>query len=168
MSSVLFQIRKQQKEHAELIEEYRVKHQQNNMTPIMPGMHPIPGPAGMVPTAPQMVQPPMNPMMQMPLHPSQTNAPPRMPNPPPGWHPGAPMPMGGPGMPPIIPPQVPVGNPGQPHQMPMGNIPQHPQMPVEPQAPPPPPGGVKPMQAGGVKFDDNNPFSEGMQDRRGG
>ncbi|XP_050925963.1 histone-lysine N-methyltransferase 2C isoform X2 [Lates calcarifer] len=161
----LEQIRKQQKEHAELIEEYRVKHQQNNMTPIMPGIHPMPGPAGMVPSGPPMVQPPINPMMQMPLHPSQTNAPPRMPNPPPGWHPGAPMPMGGPGMPPIMPPQVPVGNPGQPHQMPMGNIPPHSQMPVEPQAPPVPPGSVKPMQPGGVKFDDNNPFSEGFQER---
>ncbi|XP_049888933.1 histone-lysine N-methyltransferase 2C isoform X5 [Epinephelus moara] len=161
----LEQIRKQQKEHAELIEEYRVKQQQNNMTPIMPGMHPMPGPAGMVPAGPPIVQPPMNPMMQMPLHPGQPNAPPCIPNPPPGWHPGAPMPMPGPGMPPIMPPQVPVGNPGQPHQMPMGNIPQHPQMPVDPQAPPAPPGGVKPMQAGGVKFDDNNPFSEGFQER---
>lgn len=103
--------------------------------------------------------------MQMPLHPGQPNAPPCLPNPPPGWHPGAPMPMSGPGMPPIMPPQVPGGNPGQPHQMPMGNIPQHPQMPVDPQAPPAPPGGVKPMQAGGVKFDDNNPFSEGFQER---
>ncbi|XP_035527322.1 histone-lysine N-methyltransferase 2C isoform X4 [Morone saxatilis] len=169
----LEQIRKQQKEHAELIEEYRVKQQQNNMTPIMPGMHPMPGPAGMVPSGPPMVpsgppmvQPPMNPMMQMPLHPGQPNAPPCMPNPPPGWHPGAPMPMSGPpGMPPIMPPQVPVVKPGQSHQMPMGNISQHSQMPVDPQAPPAPPGGVKPMQAGGVKFDDNNPFSEGFQER---
>ncbi|KAM7400603.1 hypothetical protein PAMA_005007 [Pampus argenteus] len=161
----LEQIRKQQKEHAELIEEYRVKQQQNNMTPIMPGIHPMPGPAGIVPSGPPMVQPPMNPMMQMPLHPGQPNAPPRIPNPPPGWHPGAPMPMGGPGIPPIMPPQVPVVNPGPPHQMPMGNIPQHSQMPVEPQAPPAPPGGVKPMQGGGVKFDDNNPFSEGFQER---
>lgn len=135
------------------------------MTPIMPGMHPMPGPAGMIPSAPPMVQPPMNPIMQMPLHPGPTNVPPRMPNPPPGWHPGAPMPMGGPGMPVVMPPQVPVGNPGQPHQMQMGNIPQHPQMPVEPQVPPVPPGGVKPIQAGGLKFDDNNPFSEGFQER---
>ncbi|KAF7661140.1 hypothetical protein LDENG_00268400, partial [Lucifuga dentata] len=161
----LEQIRKQQKEHAELIEEYRVKQQQNNMTPIMPGMHPMPGPTGMVPSGPPMVQPPMNPMMQMQLHPSQPNAPPRMPNPPPGWHPGGPVPMGGPGMPPIMLPQVPVGNPGQPHPMPVGNLPQHSQMPVEPQPSLAPPGGVKPMQASGVKFDDNNPFSEGFQER---
>uniref|UniRef100_UPI003AAECAA4 histone-lysine N-methyltransferase 2C isoform X1 n=1 Tax=Centroberyx gerrardi TaxID=166262 RepID=UPI003AAECAA4 len=157
----LEQIRKQQKEHAELIEEYRVKQQQNNMPPIMPPMPPMPGPAGMVPSGPPVVQPPMNPMMQMQLHPGQPNAPPRMPSAPPGWHSGAPMPMGGPGMPPVMPPQVPMGNPGQPHQMPMGNLPQHPQMPVEPQPPLAPPGGVKPVQ----KFDDNNPFSEGFQER---
>ncbi|XP_041659164.1 histone-lysine N-methyltransferase 2C isoform X2 [Cheilinus undulatus] len=186
----LEQIRKQQKEHAELIEEYRVKQQQNNITPMMPGMHPMTGPAGMVPTGPPMGpggppmgpggppmgpggppvgpsgppmgQPPMNPMMQMPLHPGQPNAPQCLPNPPPGWHPGAPMPMGGPGLPPIMPPQVPIANPGQ---MQMGNIPQHPPMPVDPQAPAAPSGGVKPMQGGGVKFDDNNPFSEGFQER---
>ncbi|XP_061588310.1 histone-lysine N-methyltransferase 2C isoform X1 [Cololabis saira] len=158
----LEQIRKQQKEHAELIEEYRVKQQQNNMTPLMPAMHPVPGPAGMVPGGPAVVQPPMNPMMQMPLHPSQPNAPPRMPNPQPGWHPGASVPMGGPGMPPLMPSQVPVGNPAQPLQIPIGNVPQHSQMPVEPQAPP---GAVKTIQAGGMKFDDNNPFSEGFQER---
>ncbi|KAM8849356.1 histone-lysine N-methyltransferase 2C isoform 1-T1 [Spinachia spinachia] len=163
----LEQIRKQQKEHAELIEEYRVKQQQNNMTPVMPGMHPMPGPAGMVPSGPPIVQPPLNPIMQMPLHPGPPNPPPCIPNPPPNWHPGAPMPMpmAAPGMPPIMLPQVPVGNPGQPHQMPIGNIPQHSQMPVDPQAPPAPPGGVKPIQGGGVKFDDNNPFSEGFQER---
>ncbi|XP_063317744.1 histone-lysine N-methyltransferase 2C-like isoform X3 [Pelmatolapia mariae] len=161
----LEQIRKQQKEHAELIEEYRVKQQQNNMTPMMPAMHPLPGPTGMVPSGPPMVQPPINPMMQMPLHPSQPNVPPRMPNAPPGWHPGTSMPMGGPGMPHIMPPQVPMGNSAQPLQMPMGNVPQHSQMPLEPQAPPAPPGAIKPMQAGGVKFDDNNPFSEGFQER---
>ncbi|XP_060900714.1 histone-lysine N-methyltransferase 2C isoform X1 [Labrus mixtus] len=217
----LEQIRKQQKEHAELIEEYRVKQQQNNMTPILPGMHPMAGPAGMVPSGPPMApsgpsmgpsgppmgptgppmvpsgppmgpngppmvssgppmvssgppmvssgppmgQPPMNPMMQMPLHPGQPNAPQCLPNPPPGWHPGAPMPMAGQGLPPIMPPRVPVANPGQPHQMTMGNIPQHPQMPVDPQAQAAPSGGGKPMQGGGMNFDDNNPFSEGFQER---
>ncbi|KAM4728821.1 histone-lysine N-methyltransferase 2C isoform 1-T1 [Anableps anableps] len=161
----LEQIRKQQKEHAELIEEYRVKQQQNNMTPIMPAIHPATGNHGMVPGGPPMVQPPINPMMQMPLHPGQPNAPPRMPNPPPGWHPGASMPMGGPGMPPMMPPQVAAAGSAQPLQIPVGNISQHSQMPVEPQAPSAPPGAVKPMQAGGVKFDDNNPFSEGFQER---
>ncbi|KAM8839649.1 histone-lysine N-methyltransferase 2C isoform 3-T3 [Synchiropus picturatus] len=161
----LEQIRKQQKEHAELIEEYRVKQQQNNLTPIMPGMHPVPGPAAIVPGGPPLVQPQMNPMMQMPLHPGQPNPPPRGPNMPPGWHHGAPMQMLGQGMPGIIPPQVPVGNPVPPHPLPMGNMPQHPQIPVEAQVPAVPPGGAKPMSAGGVKFDDNNPFSEGFQER---
>lgn len=159
--NTFFQIRKQQKEHAELIEEYRVKQQQN-MTPIMSGM---PGPTSMVPSGPPIVPPPMNSMMQLPLHSGQPNASSCMPNPPPGWHPGAPMPMSGPGMPPIIPSQVSVGNQGQPLQMPMGNIPSHSQMPLDPQGPPAPPGGIKSMQAGGVKFDDNNPFSEGFQER---
>nr|XP_057922363.1 histone-lysine N-methyltransferase 2C isoform X2 [Doryrhamphus excisus] len=162
----LEQIRKQQKEHAELIEEYRMKQQQNNMTPLMPGMHPMPGPTGMVPSGPPVVQPQLNPMIQMQPHPGPPNAPPRMPNPPPpGWHPAAPMPMGGPGMPPIMPPQAHVGNQVQPHQMPMGNVLQHSQMPVDAQVPPVAQGSVKPMQAGGVKFDDNNPFSEGFQER---
>lgn len=64
-----------------------------------------------------------------------------------------------------MPPQVAVGNPGQAHQMPMGNMPPHPQMPVDPQAPQAPPVAMKHMQAGPVKFDDNNPFSEGFQER---
>ncbi|XP_035994099.1 histone-lysine N-methyltransferase 2C isoform X7 [Fundulus heteroclitus] len=161
----LEQIRKQQKEHAELIEEYRVKQQQNNMTPIMPAIHPAAGNHAMVPGGPPMVQAPMNPMLQMPLHPGQPNAPPRMPNPPPGWHPAASMPMGGPVMPPMMPPQAPAAGSAPPLQMPVGSIPQHSQMPVEPQAAAAPPGPVKPMQAGGVKFDDNNPFSEGFQER---
>ncbi|XP_007559463.1 histone-lysine N-methyltransferase 2C isoform X1 [Poecilia formosa] len=161
----LEQIRKQQKEHAELIEEYRVKQQQNNMTPIMPAIHSAAGNHGMVPGGPPMVQPPMNPMIQMPLHPGQPNAAPRMPNPPPGWHSGAAMPLGGPGMPPMMPPQVAAPGSAQPLQMPVGSISQHSQMPVEPQGTPAPPGAVKPMQAGGVKFDDNNPFSEGFQER---
>ncbi|KAM6948736.1 histone-lysine N-methyltransferase 2C [Aplochiton taeniatus] len=166
----LEQIRKRQKEHAELIEEYRVK-QQSNMPPAgMPGMPPVPviasmqGPAGMGPGGPPMGQPPMNAMMQMPLHLGQPNAPPRMPNAP-GWHSGAPMPMVGPvGRPPMMPPQVAMGNSGQPPLMPMGNVPQPMRpMAVEPQPQQPPAGGVK--AAGDVKFDDNNPFSEGFQER---
>ncbi|XP_019734515.1 histone-lysine N-methyltransferase 2C isoform X5 [Hippocampus comes] len=161
----LEQIRKQQKEHAELIEEYRVKQQQNNLTPLMPGMHSVPGPAGLVPGGPPMVPPQVNPVMQMPIHSGPPNTPPRLPNPPPGWHPGTPGPIGGPGMPPMLPPRLHGGNPVQPHQMPMGNMLQHSQMPVESQLATAPQGGVKPIQAGGVKFDDNNPFSEGFQER---
>ncbi|XP_019900094.2 histone-lysine N-methyltransferase 2C isoform X3 [Esox lucius] len=174
----LEQIRKQQKEHAELIEEYRVKQQQQGGSCSMPptgmpgmpaaaqGMPPIQGgPAGMVPSGPTMnPQPPLNPMMpQGPLHPGQPNAPPqRMPIPnQSGWHPGAPMPMGSPNMPPLMPPQVAMGNPGQPPQMPQ-QMPQ--QMPIENQAQPQP-GGVQPPPASGLQFDDNNPFSEGFQER---
>ncbi|XP_077470695.1 histone-lysine N-methyltransferase 2C isoform X2 [Stigmatopora argus] len=159
----LEQIRKQQKEHAELIEEYRVKQQQNNLTPLMPAVHSMPGPAGLVPGGPPMGQPQVNPVIQMPLHSGPSNAAPRMPNPTPGWHPGPR--MGGPGMPPIMPPQGHAGNPLQPHQMPMGNMLQHSQMAPEPQLAAAPHGAVKPIQAGGVKFDDNNPFSEGFQER---
>ncbi|KAJ8012094.1 hypothetical protein DPEC_G00065110 [Dallia pectoralis] len=186
----LEQIRKQQKEHAELIEEYQMKQQQAascsmpptgmpGMPAAVPAMPPIQGgPAGMVPSGPPMnQQTPVNPMMQQgPVHAGQPNAPPqRMPIPnQTNWHPGAPMPMSSPNMPPLMPPQVAMGNPGQPPQMPTGsNLPQQPpqmppqmpqQMPIEGQ-PQPQPGGVKPSQASGLKFDDNNPFSEGFQER---
>uniref|UniRef100_A0AAV2JQ26 [Histone H3]-lysine(4) N-trimethyltransferase n=1 Tax=Knipowitschia caucasica TaxID=637954 RepID=A0AAV2JQ26_KNICA len=161
----LEQIRKQQKEHAELIEEYRVKQQQNNMPPLMAGMHPVPGPRGMVPGGPPIGQPVMNPMMQMPTHPGQPNLPSRMPKPPLGWSPGAPIPMGAPGMTPLMPPQVPVGTSAPPHQMPMGPMPQHAQIPMDPQAAPGS-AALKSMQPSSeVKFDDNNPFSEGFQER---
>ncbi|XP_057712545.1 histone-lysine N-methyltransferase 2C isoform X1 [Corythoichthys intestinalis] len=159
----LEQIRKQQKEHAELIEEYRVKQQQNNLAPLMPAVHSMPGPAALIPGGPPMGQPQVNPVIQMPLHSGPSNAAPRMPNPPPGWHPGTR--MGGPGMPPIMPQQIHTGNPVQPNQMSMGNMLQHSQMAAEPQLAAAPQGAVKPIQAGGVKFDDNNPFSEGFQER---
>uniref|UniRef100_A0A4W5NYJ7 Uncharacterized protein n=1 Tax=Hucho hucho TaxID=62062 RepID=A0A4W5NYJ7_9TELE len=213
----LEQIRKQQKEHADLIEEYGVKQQQGGsgmpptvMPAAVPGMPPIQGgPAGIVPSGPPMNHPSMNPMVQqVPIHPGQPNAPPKrmpMPNAPAGWHHGAPMPLGGPNMS----PQFPMGNPAQQPQLPMGNLPQqHPQMPQQmppqmpqqmppqmpqqmppqmpqqmppqmpqqmpPQMPQqmpmenqpqPQPGVVKPPQASGLKFDDNNPFSEGFQER---
>ncbi|XP_076146903.1 histone-lysine N-methyltransferase 2C [Alosa pseudoharengus] len=189
----LEQIRKQQKEHAELIEEYRVKQQQHNLqhpmmppmpvmppqTPgMMPGQGPGPGP---------MNQPMMGPMMGMQPHPGQPNPPQRMPIMPnmpnmPGWHPGPGGPMGvggGPRLPALMPPQMPPANPAQ--QVP----------PQQPPAPPMVPGAAKPTPiaaagmaasggsagaggaaaaaAGGpsphVKFDDNNPFSEGFQER---
>ncbi|XP_070989710.1 histone-lysine N-methyltransferase 2C-like isoform X2 [Oncorhynchus clarkii lewisi] len=142
----LEQIRKQQKEHADLIEEYGVKQQQGGsampptvMPAAVPGMPPIQGgPAGIVPSGPPMNHPSMNHMVQqVPIHPGQPNAPPKrmpVPNAPAGWHPGAPMPMGGPNMP----PQVPMGNPAQQPQLPMGNVPQQPpQMPqqIPPQMP---------------------------------
>ncbi|XP_046702337.1 histone-lysine N-methyltransferase 2C isoform X2 [Silurus meridionalis] len=151
----LEQIRKQQKEHTELIEEYRVKQQQRTMqSSLMNPMQPLPGmsgqPPGMVPGGVHMGQPMMGPMQS---HPGQPN-PNRMPNMP-GWHPGGPGPIGGPRMPPHMPPQMPPANPVQPPQA---------------QVPPGQPGGVGVSHGVGgatphVKFDDNNPFSEGFQER---
>ncbi|XP_058251274.1 histone-lysine N-methyltransferase 2C isoform X1 [Hemibagrus wyckioides] len=157
----LEQIRKQQKEHAELIEEYRVKQQQQRsmqssmMTPMqaMPGMPAQP--PGMMPGGLHMGQPMMGPMQS---HPGQPN-PNRITNMP-GWHPGGPGPIGGSRIPSHIPPQMPPANPGQPPQ-----AQQPPAM-----VPPGQPGGVPVGHGVGgatphVKFDDNNPFSEGFQER---
>ncbi|KAL0966145.1 hypothetical protein UPYG_G00291500 [Umbra pygmaea] len=169
----LEQIRKQQKEHAELIEEYRVKQQQQGGGSMPPASIPGMPSAAMAPSGPPMSQQqPINPMIQqVPLHPGQPNAPPqRMPIPnQPSWHPVPPMPMGSPNMPPLMPPQVPMGIPAQPPQMPMSSLPQQPpqmpqQMPMENQAQPQLSGAKQP-QGSGLKFDDNNPFSEGFQER---
>ncbi|XP_036376198.1 histone-lysine N-methyltransferase 2C [Megalops cyprinoides] len=146
----LEQIRKQQKEHAELIEEYRVKQQQQCalQPPMMPGMQPQ---AAMMPGAPPM----MAHMMPMQHHMGQPN-PVRMPGTA-GWQPGGPAPMSGPRMPGHLPPQMPL---------------QHPMAGAKPPA-----GSGGGSSVGGnsnsngnggaphVKFDDNNPFSEGFQER---
>ncbi|XP_036790810.1 histone-lysine N-methyltransferase 2C isoform X3 [Oncorhynchus mykiss] len=178
----LEQIRKQQKDHAELIEEYRVKQQQQRpclqapMMPPMPGMHTQAAP--MMPGAPPMGQPMMGPMMPMQPHPSQHN-PACIPNMP-GWHPGGAQGlMGGPGprIPAHMPPQMPLASPAQlpPPQLP-------PQAQLPPQPPPSMVPGTKATPTGNgagaqganggsggnslaVKFDDNNPFSEGFQER---
>ncbi|KAI1891323.1 hypothetical protein AGOR_G00142620 [Albula goreensis] len=172
----LEQIRKQQKEHAELIEEYRVKQQQCGIQPsVMPGVRPpgamIPGapPQGgaMMPGAPPIGQPMMGHMMQMQPHQMGQPAPPHMPGAP-GWQPGAPGPMGGPRMPPHLPQQMPLVNPAaQPVQPTLPG-----QMPMPGNKPPPPPPAVSAGNGNGngggtphVKFDDNNPFSEGFQER---
>ncbi|XP_035386586.1 histone-lysine N-methyltransferase 2C isoform X4 [Electrophorus electricus] len=169
----LEQIRKQQKEHAELIEEYRVKQQQQQQQqqqrglqpPMMNPLQAMPGMQGQAPAmmsgGPHMGQPMMSPMQPHPAPPNPS----RMPNMP-GWHPSGPGPMGGPRLPSHMPTQMPPSNPGQ-----------------LPQAQPPPAmvPGVPPGQHGGVpgghgvgggggaaphvKFDDNNPFSEGFQER---
>ncbi|XP_052398392.1 histone-lysine N-methyltransferase 2C isoform X7 [Carassius gibelio] len=165
----LEQIRKQQKEHAELIEEYRVKQQQQQqclqpgvMGPMkaMPGIQ-AQGP-GMMPVGPPMGQPMMGSMlpMQQPHFGKPTN----MPNVP-GWHSGATGPMGGPRMPPQLLPQMPLPNPTQPLQA-------QPPSPMVPGGKPGQPGTGAGGNSGGssssaphVKFDDNNPFSEGFQER---
>ncbi|XP_045077482.1 histone-lysine N-methyltransferase 2C [Coregonus clupeaformis] len=184
----LEQIRKQQKDHAELIEEYRVKQQQQQQqpslqAPMMPGMPPMTGmlaqAAPMMLRGPPLGQPMMGPMMTMQTHPGQPNLA-CMPNMP-GWHPGgAPGPMGDPG--PKIPAQMP---PASPAQLPQPQLPPQVQLPPQPQPPPSMVPGVKATPAGkgagaqgasggngggggnslAVKFDDNNPFSEGFQER---
>ncbi|KAL4630959.1 histone-lysine N-methyltransferase 2C [Arapaima gigas] len=134
----LEQIRKQQKEHAELIEEYRVKQHQLQCGMQPPMVSGLQSQTVMLPGSPAMSQPVMNPMMQMQHHPNQPNAP-RMSGIS-GWHPNAPRPMG----PGHIAPQMPPANTVQPVQ------------------------AVKTSNSGGaphVKFDDNNPFSEGFQER---
>ncbi|XP_049337977.1 histone-lysine N-methyltransferase 2C isoform X4 [Astyanax mexicanus] len=139
----LEQIRKQQKEHAELIEEYRVKQQQGGgiQPQMMPGMVPMQqGHPGMVMAGP-MNQPLMGPAMPMQLHPGQANAPPNMP----GWHPGASGSVG-PQMPGVMPPQM---MQAQPPQQTLARPGQR------------QPSGESPH----VNFDDTNPFSEGFQER---
>lgn len=129
--------------------------QSSMMNPMqaMPGM---PGqPPGMMPGGLHMGQPMMGPMQS---HPGQPN-PTRMPNMP-GWHPGGPGPIGGSRIPSHMPPQMPPANPGQPPQ-----AQQPPAM-----VPPGQPGSVPVGHGVGsttphVKFDDNNPFSEGFQER---
>ncbi|XP_056329618.1 histone-lysine N-methyltransferase 2C isoform X7 [Danio aesculapii] len=139
----LEQIRKQQKEHAELIEEYRVKQQQQGaiQPPIMPGMQP---PGGMMQVGPPINQSIMGPMMPIRLHSSQPDVT-KMPNTA-GWHPGTPVPTGGPRMPGVMPAQVVQAQSLQPAAA----------MPTQGQA-----GGESPH----VNFDDTNPFSEGFQER---
>ncbi|XP_036452981.1 histone-lysine N-methyltransferase 2C isoform X2 [Colossoma macropomum] len=136
----LEQIRKQQKEHAELIEEYRVKQQQGGMQPqMMPGMLPMQGHPGMVPSGP-VSQALMGPAMPMQVHPGQANAPSM-----PAWHPGASGHVG-PQMPGVMPPQMMQGQP-----------------------PPPALARAGQAQSSGesphVNFDDTNPFSESFQER---
>ncbi|XP_051538392.1 histone-lysine N-methyltransferase 2C-like isoform X2 [Myxocyprinus asiaticus] len=164
----LEQIRKQQKEHAELIEEYRVKQlqQQQCLQPgVMGPMQDMPGMQGQAPGmmsgGPPMSQPVMGPIMPMQQpHFGQPKLPcmPKIP----GWHPGASGPMG-PRMPPHMTPQMPIPNPAQPLQA---------QPPMVPGGKPGQPGTVAGGNGTGaisgaphVKFDDNNPFSEGFQER---
>uniref|UniRef100_A0A2K6EMQ7 Histone-lysine N-methyltransferase 2C n=1 Tax=Propithecus coquereli TaxID=379532 RepID=A0A2K6EMQ7_PROCO len=156
----LEQIRKQQKEHAELMEDYRIKQQQQQqqqqcaMAPpaVMPGVQPQPP---LVPgtTPPTMSQPsfPVVPPQLQHQHQQHTavlpshSSPARMPSLP-GWQPSsAHLPLNPPRIqPPIA--QLPIKTctpaPGA-----MSN--------ANPQSGPPP----------RVEFDDNNPFSESFQER---
>lgn len=138
----LEQIRKQQKDHAELIEDYQTKHQQR----------PLQTPSG----------PPLMPPMATALMPQQVapmQPPPRVPSVGPGaslaW-----TPAGG------------VAPGAMPQRMPAHMPPQMaPALTPTPQPPAQGPGfisgpnGAADAPAPQVKFDDNNPFSEGFQER---
>lgn len=147
----MFQIRKQQKEHAELIEDYRIKQQQCALAPptVMPGVQP---PPALVPgAAPPAMGQPGFPVVPQQLQPhtaviSGHSSPARMP-----------------GLPRWQPPGAPAHLPLNPRIQPPGA-----QLPMKPCTPAPgtvpsanPQGGAPPR----VEFDDNNPFSEGFQER---
>ncbi|XP_042715177.2 histone-lysine N-methyltransferase 2C isoform X7 [Chrysemys picta bellii] len=152
----LEQIRKQQKEHAELIEEYRIKQQQQcGITPhsIMPGVQAQPPmvPGGTPPAMNQQNFPMVAQQLQHQQHtvviPGQSN-PARMPNLP-GWQPAT-----------APPNHLPLNAPRM--QPPMT------QLPMNPGTPTPVPGSNANAQSGPpprVEFDDNNPFSESFQER---
>ncbi|TSL47723.1 Histone-lysine N-methyltransferase 2C [Bagarius yarrelli] len=136
----LEQIRKQQKEHAELIEEYRVKQQQGALQPqMLPGMLPMQSHPVIMPTGP-VNQPVMGPAKPMQVHPNQANKP-NMP----GWHPVVPGPVGS--------------------QMPGAVPPQMMQSPAPQQTLNRPNQGQVTGESPHVNFDDTNPFSEGFQER---
>ncbi|XP_041102786.1 histone-lysine N-methyltransferase 2C-like isoform X5 [Polyodon spathula] len=153
----LEQIRKQQKEHAELIEEYRIKQQQQgtgapaliqgvqSQAPMVPGGPPPVMTQQNFPILAQQMEQHLGPVPGHPI-------PPLMPGVP-GWHPGAPVPMAGLRMQSQLPSHVPV-NPAQ-ALLPRENTPQA-------------VAAAETSTAGNgahVKFDDNNPFSEGFQER---
>lgn len=129
---------------------------QSSMINPMQGMPGMPGqPPGMMPGPLHIGQPMMGPMQSHPGQPTP-NCMPNMP----GWHPGGPRPTGGARIPSHMPPQVPPANSGQPPQT----------QPPHAMVPPGQPGGVPVGHGVGgtaphVKFDDNNPFSEGFQER---
>nr|XP_029131590.1 LOW QUALITY PROTEIN: histone-lysine N-methyltransferase 2C-like [Labrus bergylta] len=160
----LEQIRKQQKDHTELIEDYRTKQQHRALTqPAGPPTMPAGGPP-----VPQTLLPqPMVSIQPQPGGPTPT----RLPNVPPGWTPGS-------GASGVMAQRMP---PHLPRQMPP-NLPITPQAPTHTPTPPMvpglraptagftagpqgPPGAAGDGASRQVKFDDNNPFSEGFQER---
>ncbi|XP_041823896.1 histone-lysine N-methyltransferase 2C-like isoform X4 [Melanotaenia boesemani] len=165
----LEQIRKQQKDHTELIEDYRSKQQRVMQLPNPPI---ITAPA---PTTPQNPHPqPLVPLQPPPAGPTPAH----VPNVPAGW-------ISGPRAPGLMGQRMP------PHLQPpmLPSLPNNPQGPPHTQTPPTmvpaltaptagftsgpqgPAGGPKGATGNGVtpapqvKFDDNNPFSEGFQER---
>ncbi|KAF6086114.1 lysine methyltransferase 2C [Phyllostomus discolor] len=147
----LEQIRKQQKEHAELMEDYRMKQQQCAMAPpaVLPGVQP---PLPLVPAAaPPVLGQPGFPLVAQPL-PHTTVAP------------GHASPVRMPSLPGWQPPSAPAHLSLNPPRI----QPPVPQLPMKPCTPAPgtvssanPQSGPPPR----VEFDDNNPFSESFQER---
>ncbi|XP_060638587.2 histone-lysine N-methyltransferase 2C isoform X4 [Anolis sagrei] len=151
----LEQIRKQQKEHTELIEEYRIKQQQCGMGPhaMMPG---LPSQPPMVPGA----SPPSMGQQNFPVVPQQLQhqqhavvvpgqpTPPRMPGLP-GWQPPSAAQMHIPHNAPRMPPPM--------TPLPVNSVP--------PASVPAPTSSVQSGPPPRVEFDDNNPFSESFQER---
>ncbi|CAB1432000.1 unnamed protein product [Pleuronectes platessa] len=162
----LEQIRKQQKDHTELIDEYRTKQQGALQPPAAPPMMPT----GAPPIPQTLHSQPMVPMQPHPGGPTQAC----VTNNSPGWTPGG----TGPGalghrMPPHLPPtlpntpqasprtQTPVMVAGLPAPTAAFNT-------GGPRGPSGGPSGAAEDEATTtpqVKFDDNNPFSEGFQER---
>ncbi|XP_023805952.1 histone-lysine N-methyltransferase 2C isoform X3 [Oryzias latipes] len=149
----LEQIRKQQKDHTELIEDYKNKQQR-----------PLP-----LPETPQKTLP--QPLAPIPPHqggPTQS----RLPNASPGWNPGAgpPRPVGQ-RMPLHLPPQMTPRLPNNPQTASTMVPPLTPPTAAFTAGPRGPAGGLGGTSGDGtaptpqVKFDDNNPFSEGFQER---
>nr|XP_036855119.1 histone-lysine N-methyltransferase 2C isoform X6 [Manis javanica] len=146
----LEQIRKQQKEHAELIEDYRIKQQQCALAPaaVMPG---VPPPPALVPgaTAP-MSQPSFSSAPQQMQHPAAIpgHASPAGIASVPSWPPA-----GAPAHLPLNPPRI---------QPPVAQLPVKTCTPAPGAVPNAAPQGGPPPR---VEFDDNNPFSESFQER---
>lgn len=135
------QIRKQQKEHAELIEDYRSKRQQCALAP----------PAGMPGVPPPALGQPGFPLVPQQLQPH------------PAVIPGHSSPARMPGLPGWQPPGAPAHLPLNPRiQPPVAQLPMKPCTPAPSTVPGASPQGGPPPR---VEFDDNNPFSEGFQER---
>nr|XP_046227874.1 histone-lysine N-methyltransferase 2C-like isoform X2 [Scatophagus argus] len=146
----LEQIRKQQKDHAELIEDYRTKQQQQRA--LQQQQHPTP---------PSMMSQTLlnQPIVSMQPHPSGPT-PGRVPTVPPGWTPSGRAPG-------VIAQRVPhLPTQGSPHtQTPPAMVPGFTAGPRGPTVAPSGAAGDGAAPPRQVNFDDNNPFSEGFQER---
>lgn len=138
MTCFVLQIRKQQKEHAELIEEYRIKQQQCGMGP-----HSMPPSMSSQPPMVPGGSPPAMGQQNFPRISQQQPTPARLPSLP-GW-------------------QAPsAASTHIPHSAPRAQLPVNP---VTPTSVSTPSSNVQSGPPPRVEFDDNNPFSESFQER---